>query len=51
MVKTEMKKKFKIYYNLEILVFLCVFSNMNLLPEINISKDKIIYQRILFYLI
>ena len=24
---------------------------MNLLPEINISKDKIIYQRILFYLI
>ena len=48
--KTEIKKKFKIYYNSEILVFLFLFSYMNISSEINISQKYIIYQRILFYL-
>ena len=48
--KTEIKKKFKIYYNSEILVFIFLFSYMNISSEINISQKYIIYQRILFYL-
>lgn len=49
-IKTDIKKKFKIYYNSEILVFLFLFSNMNVLSEINISQNFIFYQRILFYI-
>ena len=48
--KTDIKKKFKIYYNSEILVFLFLFSYMIVFSEINISQKFIIYQRILFYL-
>ena len=48
--KTDIKKKFKTYYNLEILVFLYLFSNMYIALGINISQKFIIYQRMVFYL-